>query len=269
MKRLLLAFALLTPGAVRADAVHAGSGNMISKLPEYHASDASAPAVDEANLLASERFWPYQTALTKPWQSLPAGALGVLIRIESGGRARIDFGRDGLAAVPVSATDLVARANAIRRGETKKDAPNFLYAIAPRLLDSTREDTHAFPFDDAATHTLFLSVFADPWRREFAGLVASLEPLRARADLLTILFPQSRRPDSQVGGQLRAMKWTPPFVYAHLSEPYTETLLDDARALPAVLLTTADGRVLYEGRLTRDVLGKLEAALRSPSVAGE
>jgi hypothetical protein len=193
----------------------------------------------------------------------------VLIRVEPGGYARLDFGRDGLARVPLSATDLVARANDVRLGRAEKPAPNFLWAIGARLVDSTAENVRAFPFEDAASHTAFLCVFADPWKREFAGLVTALEPVTRRAGVQTILFPQSQRPDSQVAGQLRAMKWTPPFVYAHLSEPYTESLLDDPKALPAVLLVTADGRVLHQERLSRDSARRLEAALSPPHVAGQ
>ncbi len=264
MKRLALAFALLLPGAT-----HAGSGSMTQEVPEYRVADPSAPPVTESNLLSSERFWPYQTELAKQWQSLAVGSSGVLIRVEASGLARIDFGRDGLLRVPVAVTDLVARANEIRLGRAEKPAPNVLWAIGARLVDSTSEDTRAFPFGDAASHSVFLCVFADPWRRELAGLVSALAPLGRRAGVQTILFPQSRRPDSQVAGQLRAMKWTPPFVYAHLSEPYTESLLDDPKTLPAVLLVTADGRVLHQGRLSRESAQRLEAALAAQAMAGE
>jgi hypothetical protein len=250
--------------APRADDVLT-EGHMTSKLPEYHVADAAAPVVTEKNLVASERFWPYQTALTRAWRSLPVHSLGVLIRVENAGSARIDFGRDGLHDVPVPSTDLVERSNAIRLGKVEKAAPNFLLAIGPRLLDSRAAVVRAFPFADAAENHLFLCVFADPWRKEFETLVTALAPLRERAGVQTILFPQSHRPDSQVSGQLRAMKWTPPFVYAHLSEPYTHSLLDADTPLPAVLLQTGDGTVLFESRWSTDVVGKLTAAVNAAS----
>jgi hypothetical protein len=272
MKRLLsLLLVLLSPAILRADPADdpLTDGHMTGKLPEYHVANTAAPALTEGSLVQNELFWPYQTVLTRPSKSLPAGSLGVLIRVESERAARVDFGRDGLYDVPIAATDLVERANAIRLGKAEKLAPNFLLAIGPRLLDSRSPVVKAFEFKEAATHHVFLCVFADPWRKEFLEISTGLERLRARPDVLTILFPQSHRPDSQVSGQLRAMQWTPPFVYAHLAEPYTHSLLDANTPLPAVLLQTGDGRVLYEGRFSSDVIAKLDALLRSPVAAGE
>ena len=271
MKRLLLALVLLMPAALRAEPADnpETDGHMTGKIPAYQVANAKAPAVTEASLVENELFWPYQTALAKPWKSLGRGSLGVLIRVANARDARIDFGRDGLHDVPISATDLVERANAIRLGQAEKLAPNFLLAIGPRLLDSRSAVVRAFEFKEAAAYRVFLCVFADPWRKEFLGISTALGRLRDRPDVLTILFPQSHRPDSQVSGQLRAMQWTLPFVYAHLAEPYTHSLLDANTPLPAVLLQTGDGRVLYEGRFSGDVVAKLSAALRSSVAAGE
>ena len=58
--------------------------------PRSAGSPDAAAAVTDANLLESERFWPYQVALARD------GSLGVLIRVEEGAIARIDFGRDGI-----------------------------------------------------------------------------------------------------------------------------------------------------------------------------
>src|SRR5262245_25765983 len=85
--------------------------------PARRAADPSAPPATDANLLSSERFWPYQVRLAKPWQPpgaqapLGVGTVGVLVRVENDGAARIDFGRDGRYEVPVGVTDLVERAN--------------------------------------------------------------------------------------------------------------------------------------------------------------
>lgn len=237
-----------------------------SGFPEYHAQDPRAPAVTERNLLASERFWPYQTALTKPWKSLPVGSVGVLIRVEPGDEARVDFGRDGLFALPIGTTDLVERSNAIRLGKVEKTAPNFLYALGPRLLDPAT--AKIYPFEDAAKNQVFLCVFADPWRVEFGPLVSELEAFR-RPGMMLMLFPQGRRPDREVQGQLLAMKWTAPFVFDHLSEPYTKTLLSPQTPLPAVQLQTAEGRVLFEGRWSSAVVREIDAALGHATAAAK
>ena len=64
MHRLLFLLAFLATSA-RADL---SEGNATGDLPEYHAKDANAAIVSERNLLASERFWPYQVALHDAWQ---------------------------------------------------------------------------------------------------------------------------------------------------------------------------------------------------------
>ena len=253
----------LTPSWSGAE-VHSASPT--SSIPEYHAQDANAPVVTEGNLLSSERFWPYQTSLTKPWRSVPVGSVGVLIRVEPSAEARVDFGRDGLFDLPIGATDLVERSNAIRVGRIEKEAPNFLYALGPRLLDPAT--AKIYPFEDTAKNRFFLCVFADPWRVEFGPLVGELEAFqKQRPGVMLMLFPQGRRPDGEVRGQLLAMKWTAPFVFDHLSEPYTKTLLSPQTALPAVQLQTGEGRVLFEGRWSSAALREIDAALGATAAA--
>ena len=82
---------------------------------------------------------------------MQAGNVGVLIRVEAPGVARVDFGRDGLHEVPVVKTDLVERANQIRRGEAEKLAPNFLLAIGPGADEDRLVETRHAQVDVAAT----------------------------------------------------------------------------------------------------------------------
>jgi len=194
--------------------------------------------VTEQNLLSSERFWPYRVGLTRPWprvggsKALTPGLRGVLIRVEASGSARIDFGRDGRYEVPVGATDLVERANQIRRGELPKPAPNFVLAIGPRLVDSASPALRPFGFRAAGEPRGFLAVFADPAAKDFVDLAKALAPLRERDGVLTILFPQGEHPDAQVREQLRALGWPVPFLYDHLAEAYTPTLLPETTPVP-------------------------------------
>ena len=241
----LLAALVLLPSPLRAEDARG------TTLPEHHAEDASAAVVTDGTLLANERFWPYQVALT---EALPAddgkpaigpGELGVLIRVEPGGVARIDFGRDGLRVVAVAETDLVARANRVRTGELEKIAPNFLLALGPRLVDAAGDALRALPYEEAAEHDGFLCVFADPGDAGFAAVVAALAPLQDRHGVWTLFFPQGEVPDAVLRERLRALQWPVPFVYDHLSEAYTRSLLTEGDALPFVMLQTREGRVLY------------------------
>jgi hypothetical protein len=231
------------------------------------AADPTAPPVTVKNLLASERFWPYHVALAKAWtppgqpQALPAGTRGVLIRVESADLARVDFGRDGLFAVPVDATDLVAQAERVRRGELPKTAPNFALAIGPRLLDSSATPLRPVDFQQTAQRPGFLAVFADPTAEGFPALAKALAPLRGRGGVETILFPQGSPPDAQVAERLRSLDFPVPFVNSRMSEPYTRTLLADPARFPSVTLQTGEGRLLYADAWSEQSLPALSAAL--------
>lgn len=217
---------------------------------------ATAP-VSAANLLSNERFWPYHVAVSKD------GSVGVLIRVEAGAVARIDFGRDGLRNVPIADTDLVERANQIRSGELDKMTANFVLAIGSRLVDSSGPKLAPYPLETAATKPGFLCVFADPSAANFAEVAKALAPLGERHGVTTILFPQGQRSDASLREQLQALGWAVPFVYDHLSEAYTRTLLPGTLPPPAVLLQTKEGRVLLESAWSADLAPKLIAALDS------
>ena len=185
----------------------------------------------------------------------------MLIRVETSGAARIDFGRDGQHEVPVRATDLLATANRIRLGELAKLAPNFALAIGPRLVSSATTPPRLFGLDEAAVQRGFLCVFADSNAKEFPELARSLAPLAGRQGVLTILFPQGAQPDSRIAERLRSLAWPVPFVLDHVSEAYTHTLLSEKTALPAVALVTSEGRLLLESSWKADLATELTAAL--------
>jgi hypothetical protein len=264
MRRGGATIALVCLVACTSPAAAGAPGGMVNAIPPHDAADADAPVVTRENVLASERFWPYLVALAREVQvdgrSLTAGSSGVLIRVESTGRARIDFGRDGLATVDVGDTDLVARGNRIREGSLEKLAPNFVLAIGPRLLDPSRDDLRALGFERAAESRLFLCVFADPTGRSF-GAVADRIARLPRADGLSIvLFPLGTHGDAAVAKALKKRRWPGPFVYDHLSEPYVRSLTD-ADTRPAVLLQTAEGRILVDAGGVADTLPRIEAEL--------
>lgn len=241
---------------------------------DYEAADATAPPVTEENVFASERFWPYRVALTESFQSetgrtLRKGLIGVLIRMEAGGSARIDFGRHGLIEVPIALTDLVDRANQVRTGTLPKSGPNFVWAVGNRMLEANGGEPEPAPVDAMLSKRAFLAVFADPRAESFPTLAAALLPLRHREGLETFLFPQGGgRPDVQVGERLKELGWTVPFARDHLSEPYTETLLDEATKPPAVLLQTPEGRILFASAWVPSTADRLTKAIDRELGAG-
>lgn len=210
---------------------------------------ADAEIVTAESLLANERYWPYQASLTRDWipegraRALASGTRGVLIRVEEGELARMDFGRGGVQRVSVASTDLVALANRVRTRELPKEGPNFAIAIRQRLVDSAADELRPRSGIEILDATGFLCVFADPDAASTAELAAALVPLRDRAGLETIFFPQARHSDAEIRLRLRSLGWSVPFLYAHLSKPYTHSLIDPETPLPAVLLLSAEGRV--------------------------
>lgn len=267
MNSFLLVLLLVLTGLPASLRAESSSGHATGNLPEYRAEDRGAADVSEVNLLANDRFWPYQVALTSALPAtngskpLDAGSVGVLIRVEASGLARIDFGRDGMRVVPVAKTDLIERANRIRRGELEKLAPNFLLAIGPRLVDSAADTLRPLPFPEVAAQRGLLCVFADPDSKGLAALASALTPLNERDGVFTIFFPRGKHSDAEVRERLRSLKWTVPFVYDHLAEAYTESLIETGAALPVVMLQTRDGRVLYQSSGKAGVVPELRAAI--------
>jgi hypothetical protein len=206
-------------------------------------------------------------ALVQAWQPpggqkpLGKGTRGVLIRVETAEVARVDFARSGLHDVPIAATDLLANANRIRRGELAKSEPNFLQAVGTRLVDPASGTPTAFAPERALAQRAFLCVFADPSAEGFADLARGLAPQRERSGMLTILFPQTDHGDSEVAATLQALGWTAPFVTGRLSELYTRTLLPAQATLPALLLQTGEGRLLFASPWKEGVASELKAAL--------
>src|SRR4029450_1459612 len=105
--------------------------------------------------------------------------------------------------------------------------------------------------------------FADPSSEGFPELAKALAPLAQRQGLLTILFPQGGRPDTEVYAKLVSLGWRIPFVYSFLSEPYTRSLLPEQMSQPAIQLRPPEGRVLFQSAWKKEVLPELSAAVDS------
>lgn len=266
---LLLLACLVSPPFASAEA-----GRMTSDLPEHDASDPGAAPVTADGLEQASRFWPFRVAVREAWtapgttKTIRPELPGVLVRVEPGGFARIDFGRDGVHWVPVAETDLLERANAIRLGSEPKTAPNFLYMVAPRLLDSRPGSLGSFDYAEVAAHERYLLVFADVTKPGFAELAASLRAVAGREDLLPIVFPQGRVEDVVVRDRLRELEFEAAFVYDHLSEGYSQALLESATPMPAVMVVDREGRAEFgepwSARTEQAFLGRLAGAASPP-----
>lgn len=269
LRRLLAAFSLTYLAASLASAVTPTDG-IFALDPNFDATAPDAPAVTADSLLANERFWPYHVALTEPVigtslspdTTVPAKMRGVLIRVEpDGAHVRIDFGRDGRATVPVAHTDIVERTNAVRIGAIDKDASNLVFMFAPRLVDSSQDQLMPFRYPHEAGKDYMLMVFADPTDLAFDAQVAQFRSLAEHPEVMTIFFHQAQLHDREVRQILRDYDWQVPYLYDHLSEFYTPSLLPDALEAPAVLLLSVEGRMLFADPIVAGTREKLDVVL--------
>jgi len=92
---------------------------------------------------------------------------------------------------------------------------------------------------------------------------------------MTVLFPWGGHPDVEVRARLRALEWPVPFVLDFLSEPFARPLLPEGASIPALLLVSDEGRLLFQSRFAPDAMPELVATLdaafpeHSVATAGE
>jgi hypothetical protein len=232
------------------------------------ATRADAEAVTVETLYVHERFWPYRIQLVEPWK--PVGfegrfgfGVGVLVRVEPSGLLRVDFAENGVHRVPAGATDAVARANRIRRGEADKTMPNLALWLSGRLLDPTRTPIRPLEKLTIDGARAFLAVVADPAGPAFAGIARDLEIVRKRPGLVTFLMPQNSHRDGGVVNLCRAAGWKDAFLLDRLSPAYTRSLLDEGLRPPAVMLFSAEGRLIHGVRWAEGAGELLESIVDS------
>jgi hypothetical protein len=229
---------------------------------------------DPATLSGEEAYenstdWPFYVSLTKPVRAdgkdLKNGTRGVLIRMKSPHELIVDFGRDGLAVVPVGKTDILERMEAIREGDEKKEFPNFVYQIGPRLIVPTEGRPGFHEFSKLSFHSYFLTVYtsADPLLLDsIAALVNGLKSELESRNVFILFMPVGEKDDFVFSRGLLDHGLEYPFVYGHLAEIYTTSLHHDTSNLPLFVLNDADGKiVLRESGVGDPVIHRFEKAL--------
>jgi hypothetical protein len=268
---LLLACVLLAFLPATACTTRDSGGGEAVRFPTTRAADTRAEVggITASNLYDHERDWPYRVSLTESWKpegrdrAFQAGTPGILVRLVDRDTARIDFAGLGVHEVPVADTDLVEQARRIAAGEIHKFGPNLLMAVGPRLMSSTGKA----PVRMAPTivrSRLVLLVFADPAHPGFGEMAEALAPLQSVDERFSaILFPQRDLGEQAVFDALKSAGWEVPFVQPHLSKGYTDGQLSEAVHPPVVLLTTGEGRLLYESAWRHETLRDLQAAIET------
>ena len=231
------------------------------------AAEPPSDAVRYENLYEREQFWPYHVRLVEDWK--PEGfagerighGLGVLVRVERSGELRVDFARHGVHRVPARVTDVLDAANRIRLDPSAKGGPNFVVAISNKLLDPIRDPVGYLLPAEIADHELFLLVAADPLADDFAELAAALRAASEREGVLLVLLPQGGRDGAELLEQLRRAQWRGALVVPRFAAAYTESIVGEPEALPAVLLQTGEGRLLYAASWSAEASRELGEAI--------
>ncbi len=225
--------------------------------------DPALEPVTYENLYEREQYWPDHVMLTESWK--PEGfegerfgyGLGVLIRVEPSGDLRVDYARLGAHRVPARVTNVIEEANRIRLGEASKPRPNFVFAVVNKLLDP-ETDPLRYVSPLAVGHIeAYVIVAADPASEGFAQIASALAPIRARSDVMLVLFPQGGHPDDRVLERCKERGWTDPFLIFTYVPGFTASIFDEDLEPPSVILQSPQGRVLHSStwsEATPDVL---------------
>jgi hypothetical protein len=243
----------------------------------------AAPALTETAVYEDSALWPPRAALTADFTStepaaaprtLPAGREAVLIRLEPGEpvRALLDFGRLGLHPVPLARTDVLARAEKIAAGETKKEIPNWTMMLGrgfSKLHPAPLTGGTNVPLTDLEEieHFLILYLDADPEAMQATAelLDRQTDAFEARSILPVIFglgdFPYIGEAAYQETLRENGME-KQLFMAPHVSVPYATSMAHTIPATPAIVLVDAEGKTLYQPDGETATIGTMFAKLK-------
>lgn len=237
-----------------------------SSAESERSEDLSAREIEKAspgelvltaeNIDEHEHFWPTNVALIAGWEPeageapLRAGYRGALIRVEENGRVRVAFGRHGNHEIPIERTDLVERANQIRRGELHKVAPCFLAHFGTQFIEVVGEEVSPVQTPRISQAKRFLLILADPRSPGFEDVAEALAPLRdGMPDLQILYFPigLGHQEIALVRDALTRSGFMVPFAYPAAADVHARALFGGVPKSAEGVLITPEGRILGRG----------------------
>lgn len=210
-----------------------------------------ALALDAGDVLSQSAHWPYRVALTQDHtvanHELKRGLTGVLVRAEENHNGetmvRIDFGRWGRQALPVSLTDLEERIDRVKSGELSKLMPNYVHMLANKfvlLRPGLNYKLELQEFEDCKGF-----IFLYPNSRE--GMTALMDQANDDESLegyVTLVLPAFEYDGEQLRREIREHPLNAGILFPHLLEPYRQTLSHQADGSDALIVTDLDGLIL-------------------------
>lgn len=235
----------------------------VSLILNFLLFNAATPAVSAGEAAADTLFsepatWPYHVSLAEPFAheggTLKAGQRGVLIRMETAGELIIDFGRQGVARVPTALTDILQQSRRIAAGEERKEHPNYVLQIGPRLVVSHGGVMGNHDITRMRDRAAILTVLCGDGEAVLAAIAEALADSAALLEegkVFPLIIPVGVGDDRAFAEKLDTAGITCPFVYSHLAAFYTNSLQHDTSRLPLLVLTDLDGKVLAKRAVDR------------------
>lgn len=251
--------ALVSLGLVLLASAWLACSSADSERSEGHPASESTEAppgelvLTAENIREHEKFWPTNVAMVSGWTPeagtapLLAGYRGALIRVEGKDRVRVAFGRHGNHEVPIDRTDLVERANQIRRGELHKVAPCFLAHFGTQFIELLGDEVSPVQTPRIAYAKRFLLVLADPRAPGFEEAAKTLAPLReTHPDLQILYFPigLAHEAFAPVRDVLTRSGFMVPFAYPAAADVHARALFGRLPSSAEAVLISPEGRIL-------------------------
>lgn len=255
MKTSLIIFSLLVaiPLVLCAD-------KTTGTFPTDSKSSTAKSGDEAAWLYENHTLWPLKVHATRdievPDGRVPARTRGTLVRIEPDGTARVDFGRSGIQNVPVTKTDILAQAHAIRDGDQDPDRPNFVMLMGTRLGRTDLEYIQAYPYDQFTSHDLFLILYLEglmEFDEELAESFRKVVSLSQEHGVLPFVHTTVPTKGLLLAHLLQVKLETPiPYVVGHLQEPMARVMGHNPHNMPMAVLVNEYGKVLAKAHFPDD-----------------
>jgi len=240
-----------------------------------HARDSTG-GVDVADPYRAEEIpsplWPTFVETTRNHTAddathIKKNTRGTLQRCE-GDHLIVDFGRHGIARIPVEKTDFYGRVSELMLGEESKQFPNLIFQIGNKLMrfEAGGEPRH-ITFDEAKIKRhvvlVYLSDYGKTDARDFHEFASAYAELTDEApSIIACVLPTDRKwydVAYTIGAEV-------PFMVTHMRRGYIKSLAHGVEQYPALILADANGKILYrsaEGIRLPDLDDELENAARA------
>jgi|GEM_PF-2534314 len=207
---------------------------------------SASPGLTLEAVAERSSLWPFYISVVDDVDSIPASARkfpGVLIRIEDD-KALIDFGRDGVHAVDIAATNLLEASVRIQNGETEADLANFTRYTTNIFFGKNSNDAYApIPVDTLATTERYLIVYANARLLEEGAFFDTIDALLKESDAAgNTSVVLGLEPNFYKTAASMRIDWM--MVQPHSSIAYRDALMHQPGEGVTIALIDAYGKVL-------------------------